>query len=193
MNANYAWYDRNTSNASLLYMTKDDLIRLAEIIRSRNDTESRIAEIIKKRGDKGSVGEYIASRIFGIDLAKSGRQKGYDGIFKSKPLTGSSVDVKFYPKQQWSIDINPKAWPDYFLILAGPERIDSKAHLWLIKSVYLFDARKLKKKLEQRSVKIGRATSVIQDLWHDAEIYPNTVSRFVTVTKEQRRMISLFH
>jgi len=174
-------------------MTKGDLVRLAEIIRSRNDTERRIAEIIKKRGDKGPVGEYIASRIFGIDLAKSGRQKGYDGIFENEPLTGSSVDVKFYPKQQWSIDINPKAWPDYLLVLAGPEKIDSNAHLWLIKSVYLFDAKKLKKKLKQRGVKIGRPTSVAQELWRDAEIYPNAVSRFVTVSKEQRRMISLFH
>lgn len=174
-------------------LSNNDIIRLAEIIRSRNDTEKRIAEIIGRRGDKGPVGEYIASRIFSIELAKSGRQKAYDGFFIKKPLEGKSVDVKFYPKQQWSIDINPKEWPDYFLVLTGPQKVESKAHPWVIESVYLFESKKLKKLLSERGVKIGRPTSVVQEIWRNAEVYPKETNPILSLSKTQRKLLSHFN
>lgn len=168
------------------------MVLLSELVKTRNHIEARIAEIIGREGDKGNFGEFIAARIFNIELAKSGRQKGYDGCFRDGPLAGSKVEIKFYPKQQRSLDINPDAWPDYFLVLVGPRKFGSAARPWRIESIFLFETRTLKRKLAQREVKIGRATSVVTALWDSAEIFPRENKEILPISKEQRNAIDLF-
>ena len=97
-----------------------DLARLAALIQQRNAIDQEIAQLIGRPALIGHVGEYIASRLFGIDLMASASHKGIDGYFGDGPLAGRSVNIKWYAKLEGMLDITPAALPDTYLVLAGP-------------------------------------------------------------------------
>jgi hypothetical protein len=97
----------------------NDLENLSELIKKRNTIEREISRIIQRPAFSGHLGEYIASKIFDIDLNASATQKGHDGIFKSGMLQGKSVNVKLYSKRESLLDISLDSAPDYYLVLSG--------------------------------------------------------------------------
>lgn len=176
-----------------------DLRRLAELVDLRNANEREIAELIGRPGQPGHVGEFIAARIFDIDLEPSANKPGYDGRFGSGPLAQKSVDVKYYSKWEAMLDINIKHTPDYYLVLAGPKSAAASSkgasRSWAVDNVFLFEAKPLIGRLRKRGVKIGTATSVRSNEWEAARIYPVPVGAGkspVTITKTQRDQIGMF-
>lgn len=174
----------------------DDLVRLASLIRQRNAAETEITQIIGRPAALGHLGEHVASRIFGIALARSATEKGIDGHFASGPLQGRSVNVKWYAKQEGMLDIARESVPDYYLVLTGPRSPAAPSRglsrPWVIAAVYLFDARLLSTHLETHAVKVGVATSVREGLWEQAEIYPMPRNAILSVSDEQRHLLGLF-
>ena len=172
------------------------LARLASLIRYRNAVENEMAAIMGRPAHPGHIGEFVASKIFDIELAKSAVNKGSNGHFTTGTLAGKSVDVKKYSLNQGILDIRPDALPDYYLVLAGPKSQPSSskgtAQPWTIASVFLFEAQELIRRLEERGVKIGIATSVIQALWREAEIYPSPNNPRLPLTATQVEMLELF-
>jgi hypothetical protein len=57
----------------------DDLVRLADLVRERNALELAISALISRPAAIGHIGEFIASRIFGITLEQSASARGIDG------------------------------------------------------------------------------------------------------------------
>lgn len=172
-----------------------DLEHLAQLIRDRTPIESRISEIVGRPALIGHVGEYIASTLFSIDLHQSATTKGSDGLFRNAPLTGKTVNIKWYGRLEFVLDINPLAVPDYFLVLCGPRgSVASRGGVrpWLIDAVYLFDAPPLVQNLRAIGVRIGVATSVRTHAWREAEIYPESNNPLMPLSDEQRKMLSLF-
>lgn len=172
-----------------------DLEHLAQLIRDKTAIESRISEIVGRPALIGHVGEYIASRLFSIDLHQSATTKGSDGLFRNAPLTGKTVNVKWYGRLEFVLDINPLGVPDYFLVLCGPRgSVASRGGVrpWLIDAVYLFDAPPLVESLRAIGVKIGVATSVRSATWDAAEIYPAANNLSLVLNETQRRALSLF-
>jgi len=49
------------------------------------------------------------------------------------------------------------------------------------------------KKLEERDLKIGIATSVRKKFWEDAEIYPRQRNKELILTEEQRKLLDMFN
>ncbi len=174
----------------------DELTKLAQLIQVRNQTEKEITALIGRPAQIGHLGEYIASKIFNINLHKSASFKGSDGFFASGNLANSSVNIKWYAKLEGLIDININALPDYYLVLAGPttQKTNSKdeARPWLINGVYLFEANELIQKLNSWKVKVGVATSIRKELWMRAEIYPKQTNLSFVLTEKQRQQLSLF-
>lgn len=174
----------------------DELCRLAELTSERNAVARRIAAIIGRPGLIGHVGEYIASRIFGIELEKSAVSKGVDGHFTGGPLAGKTVNVKWSAKHEGLLNIRPDALADYYLVLAGPRTpaTSSRGSVrpWVIESVFLFGARALVERLRQRGVTIGVATSVVRALWDEAELYPTQRNTDLKLTGVQKDMIAMF-
>jgi len=173
---------------------------LATLIRERNAVAQRITNVIGRPAQIGHVGEYIeyiASRVFNIQIEESAVAKGIDGVFHSGPLAGKTVNVKFYAKREGLLDVRPDAVPDYYLVLAGPRAtaITSRgeARLWHIDWVFLFAGAETPVCLRSRGVKINEATSVIREQWNRAEVYPTTSNRALSPTEEQRNMLQLFH
>ncbi len=76
------------------------LVWLAELLRERNRISSKIATLIGRPALSSHLGEYIASKIFDIELYESATHKGADGQFGSGPLRGKTVNVKLYGKKQ---------------------------------------------------------------------------------------------
>ena len=174
----------------------DDLTRLAQLIQTRNQVARDIASLIGRPAIIGHVGEYIAARVFRIALEESAAQKGIDGRFTDGPLQGRTVNIKWYGQREGLLNITPASLPDYYLAMAGPKApaASSRGAIrpWVICSVHLFDAHELVGDLRGRGIKIGVATSVRQQLWEQAEIYPLPRNGTLVLSAEQRRLLALF-
>ena len=140
----------------------DELAQLAQLLVARDALDSRIAELVGRSARPGDVGEFIAARVFDLELAATATQAGYDGSFRSGPLAGKTVNVKTYGDVLGGLDIG--AHPcDYTLVLTGPPRggvVGVRHHRWRITGVYLFEMTQLLATLTARGVKIGIATSL---------------------------------
>jgi hypothetical protein len=172
------------------------LVRLAELIKKKNAIDGEIAAMVGRPAQVGHVGEYIAAQVFGIELNWSASQKGIDGYFTTGSLMGRSVNIKWYGKHEGLLDLTPEWPPDYYLVLAGPRSVAGSSRgavrPWVIESMFLFDARSLIRVLQARGIKLGVATSVIGQLWNEAEVYPVQRNSLLTLSDEQRSMLELF-
>jgi hypothetical protein len=127
---------------------------------------------------------------------ESASHKSIDGHFSNEPLKERTVNIKWYAKREGLIDITPNALPDYYLVLTGPKSaaISSRGRVrpWIIEAVFLFEAHDLVVQLETRAVKIGIASSIVQQFWEQAEIYPIQRSTKLIVSEEQCQQLMLF-
>jgi len=187
---------RNTGGSSGPMTGRDQLRRLASIIKRRNLVDAEIAGIIGRPAHPGHIGEFVAAAIFDIGLLESATSKGADGHFTRGPLSGRSVNIKKYSKDQGVLDVRLDALPDFFLVLTGARTPAASSRgttaPWIVESVYLLEAAPLVAHLRERGVTIGVATSVRRHVWHDAEIYPCPNNSMLRLTPEQVSMIELF-
>lgn len=180
----------------MLEATLRDLEELAALLSERNRVAREITGLIHRPCQIGHVGEYIASRVFDIQLEESATSKAIDGRFASGPLRGRSVNVKWYAKREGILDITPDYLPELYLVLAGPKTASASSRgevrPWLIDSVHLFEAEPVVARLRERGVKLGVATSLREAEWDQAEIYPRSTSPILQLSQHQRRALSLF-
>lgn len=179
---------------------RDPLVDLADAVREKNVADVPVARVMGRPALPGHFGEFVASRVFDIELHDHAANPGSDGCFRSGRLAGKSVNIKYYTKHDRLLDMNKEgeAGPDYYLVMTGPEEDAGpsleKTRPWVIESVFLFDAANLVCELRKRSPKkkIGVATYVPADLWREARIYWNAVPRLLKVTATRRRQLALF-
>jgi hypothetical protein len=173
-----------------------ELAELAALIRERNALDARLGLLLDRPVNTGHIGEWVAARIFDIELETAANTAGYDGHFTAGPLAGRSVNVKAYGKREGMLDINPNAPLDDYLVFAGAKAALSSSRGTLrpfcIEAVYLFDAHRLHAELELRGVKIGIATSVVTAQWEAAEIYPRSNNPALNVNERQRQQLQMF-
>jgi hypothetical protein len=178
-------------------MHHDQLVRrAAELLHDRNAIDADLARMIGRPVTAGHLGEWIASVVFDIELELSASAKGIDGRFRSGPLRGSTVNVKWYMKHQGLLDTTEHAALDYYLVLAGPPSPAGSSRgttqPWCVDSVYLFDARQLRMEQLARGVKLGIASSVTKQQWLSAQVYPPTAASPLPLTREQTDLLKLF-
>lgn len=173
-----------------------DLKQLAELVHERNRATNRIAGFVGRPAQIGHVGEFVASRIFAIELQQSASAKGIDGRFKHGKLAGKSVNVKWYSKNDGLLAMREDALPDFYLVMAGPkagaESSKGKTRPWVIEYVYLIGAEALVHVLKKRGRKLNEATSIRREDWGMCELYPESRCPYLTLTDQQRAMIKLF-
>ena len=173
-----------------------DLERLADLISRMNQINEEIAALIGRPALQGHIGEYIASRVFNIELEDSASKKGVDGWFLDGSLRGRTVNIKIYGKREGFLDITLSNLADYYLVMTGPrsQPITSKGTVRpiVISNVYLFNMKKLLGELKKRGVKIGEATSVSQKYWDEAEFYPSQTNKELILNVDQRRYLEYF-
>jgi hypothetical protein len=170
--------------------------RVAELLRSRNAIDAEIIEIIDRPVTPGHLGDWVASRIFGIKLDPTVEVAGVDGRFGSGRLAGATVNVKWYLRRESTLDVVRTASPDYYLVMTGPAStvITSRGRTrpWCIRSVFLFESVRLLHDLRERGVALGAGTSVRHSQWEAAEIYPEARNPALPLGPEQKRLLSLF-
>ena len=134
--------------------------------------------------------------VFDIELESSASAKGIDGRFRSGPLQGSTVNIKWYMKHQGLLDTTEHAALDYYLVLAGPLSPAGSSRgttqPWCIDSMYLFDARRLGAEQLARGVKLGIASSVTRQQWLSAQVYPSAAASPLPLTQKQADLLKLF-
>jgi hypothetical protein len=174
----------------------EQLRRIAGLLRERNSIDEEIAGIIQRPMASGHLGEWVASQIFDIELAAVAVEPGFDGRFRSAPLQGKTVNIKWYLKREGMLDTSETATLDYYLVLTGPPSPAASSHAgtrpWRIDAVYLFDARRLRREQIARSVKSGTASSVTRQQWAAAEIYPAATNPILQVTARQAELLEHF-
>jgi hypothetical protein len=177
-------------------MQDSDVARIAEILHERNALDKRIAGIINRPMTSGHLGEWIAARIFDIQLERAATAPAVDGRFTQGNLAGKTVNVKWYLKREGILDVTTSNLLDYYLVLAGPPAPALTSlggtRPWCIQSVHLFDARQLLTDLLARGLKVGVATSVRAAQWTAAEIYPAATNPLLPVGPDQRELLRLF-
>ena len=173
----------------------DNLSWLASLIKSRNTIDGKIADLIGRSAQINNVGEYIAASIFNIAFSEEEeKRRGYDGRFVRGQLAGKTVDVQWRLRHDGLLNIRLDAYPDYYLILTGPESTQStRANPWSIAFAFLFNAQELLNALKERGVQIGSGTSVTGPLWERAEIYPVPRNTRFVLSDEERKMLFLFN
>jgi hypothetical protein len=176
-------------------MRDQKISRIAELLSRRNAIDKEIAAIIQRPMTSGHLGEWIASRIFDIELEASATSAAIDGRFRSGRLEGRTVNIKWYLKQEGVLDTNESATLDYYLVLTGPrsaaESSRGSIRPWCIQAVHLFDARRLRAEQAARGIKPGIASSVIGQQWTDVEIYPRDNNSLLRVTAGQVELLEL--
>lgn len=167
-----------------------ELEHLAELIRAKNEADLAIARLLGRPTLPGNIGEFVAARVFNIELMTSGSNAGYDGKFRAPPFAGKTVNIKTYSRNEWILDIS-KHPCDYYLVLAGPPG-QASVRPWVIDSAYLFDSHRLIPQLQQPGIKIGVATSVRKQYWEASRIYPARQGSPLDLTDDQIARLRLF-
>ncbi len=72
----------------------EELRRLAGLVREKNAVEREIAALTGRPALPGHVGEYVAAAIFDLALHPSAGDRGSDGVFRSGPVAGRSVNMR---------------------------------------------------------------------------------------------------
>lgn len=174
-----------------------ELAELAALLRERNALDARLGRLLNRPVNTGHIGEWIAARIFDVELENAANAAGYDGRFTTgDALAGRSVNVKAYTKHEAILDINLSAPLDYYLVFTGRKAAGGSSRgtirPFCIDAVFLFDAARLHNELKGRGVKIGVATGVRRVQWEAAEIYPRPHNGDLVVTDWQRRQLEMF-
>lgn len=177
-------------------MDEGFLARAASLLRERNAIDAELARLIQRPMTSGHLGEWIAAQVFDIELEVSAVAAGIDGHFRSGPLQGRTVNVKWYLKREGLLDTTESDALDYYLVLTGPPSAAASSRgttrPWRIDSAFLFDARQLRSEQTIRGVKRGTASSVTKQQWTAAEIYPLPTNPQLTVTPRQTGQLKLF-
>ncbi|HEX7302988.1 hypothetical protein [Lentzea sp.] len=161
----------------------NELKRVAELIEERNRVDAALSACIRRPALTGHLGDWIAAQIFGIELRQGA--KGVDG----RLADGRTVNIRWNLKRDNLLDLREDG-PDVCLVLSGPKAA-AETRPMVIDAVYLFDAAQVVADLRARGRKIGVASSVRQELWEAAEVYPRHNPSFV-LTSEQREFLALF-
>jgi hypothetical protein len=183
----------------------DDLERLAALITQLNAVNDQIAHLIGYPAHPGHIAEYVTAAVFDVALNTSKSHKGTDGIFRTGPCCGTTVNIKYKTKRDGGLDlsasVDPTDYPAWYLVLTGPTSgagtsRDTSAP-WVIQEVFLFGASDLLHALSLRGrrpggIQPGIAASVHSALWHAAMIYPDSHNMHFVITDAQRRALSLF-
>jgi len=174
----------------------DGLVEVAMLLQQRNQIDARIARIVQRPMTAGHLGEWIASRVFDIGLEASATAAAIDGRFRTGALAGQTVNIKWYLKREGILDMSASDKLDNYLVLAGPTSAAMTSRggtrPWQIDAVYLFDARRLLAETVDRGVQVGVATSVRNQQWRAAEIYPEQINPRLLVAPSQAERLGLF-
>lgn len=155
-----------------------------------------LAQVAAQLRERNAIDVKLAAQVFDIELEPSAAAAGIDGRFRSGPLKGRTVNIKWYLKRQGLLDTTESTALDYYLVLTGPRSAATSSRgttrPWCIQAVYLFEAGKLRSEQIARGVKRGVASSVTRQQWEAAEIYPAPTSTQLAVTTEQAEQLGLF-
>lgn len=172
------------------------LAELAALIRERNSIDVRIGAILDRPASIGNIGEWIASKVFDIELISAANNAAFDGHFTAGPLVGKTVNVKAYGRQESILDVTTNPTLDYYLVMTGPKGVlkSSRGALrpFCIDWVYLFNSKELLAALDETGVKVGVATSVRTAQWNAAEVYPRSTNPALVLTDEQKTRLAMF-
>ncbi|MFD9704858.1 hypothetical protein [Lentzea sp. NPDC059081] len=166
----------------------NEVKRVADLIQERNRVDAALSACIRRPALTGHLGDWIAAQIFGIELGLGA--KGVDGTLAD----GRTVNVRWNLKRDNLLDLRDGG-PDVYLVLSGPKALAESSRgatrPMVIDAVYLFDAAAVVGELRARGRKVGVASSVREELWDAAEVYPRRNPSFV-LTEEQREFLALF-
>jgi hypothetical protein len=177
-------------------VTDDEVAHIARLLSQRNAIDAAIAAVIHRPMTAGHLGEWIAAQIFDIELEQSAATAAIDGRFRSGPLQGQTVNVKWYLKQEGLLDMTVSAVLDYYLVLTGPRSTASTSRggtrPWHIDHVYLFHAPTLLAEQRARGVKTGVAAGVLKSQWTAAETYPTARNPLLRLQERETGLLRFF-
>ena len=177
-------------------MTDDEVARIASLLTERNAIDDTIAVIIDRPMAAGHLGEWIAAQVFDIQLEHSASTAVIDGQFRTGPLRGHTVNVKWYLKQEGLLDMSESAALDYYLVLTGPRSalLTSRGGTrpWRIDHAFLFHAPSLLAEQQSRGVKTGSQPASAEQNGSPPRSIPTKTTGCCPLSDRQTGLLRLF-
>ena len=101
-------------------MNEEPTKRIAELLHERSTIDAEIARIMHRPMTSGHLGEWLAARVFDIELEPAATATAIDGRFRSGSLRGRTVNIKWHLKREGLLDMSESDLLDYYLVLTGP-------------------------------------------------------------------------
>lgn len=149
-------------------MTPDELSDFADALRRRRSADEELSRLLGHPVERWNLCELVAARALDLELARSDPKQGHLGTFRTGPLAGSRVNLRFYRVRE---PLRPPApgWDcDYHVVLQGSPDAEEPETL---QGVYLFDASSFLRELQRGG---GRK----KEAWKEAEVFPCRSSRW---------------
>jgi hypothetical protein len=96
----------------------EELDELAHLTHG-NDIDARIVRIIGRPMTSGNLGEYIAAKIFDLELESTVVTATIDGRVRSGPLAGNRQRQVGYLRREGLLDMSLANALDHYLVLTG--------------------------------------------------------------------------
>ena len=174
----------------------EELRRLAELVRKRNQKAGRISSIFRQPDQPEKVRERIASRVFGIEISSGPGEKVISGHFTEGKLAGNAVNIKWYARNDGRLSMQENPLPDFYLVLTGPktgkEGSTAAISLWTLDYVYLFRTEVIMGQLRLRGAEPSETTRIRRRDWNRCELYPESRCSYLNLSDAQMEMLKLF-
>jgi hypothetical protein len=138
-------------------------------LRRRRTADEDLSRILGSPVERWNLCELVTARALDVEVELSSAEWGQVGVFRSGPLTGSRVSIKFYSAREYLCPTGPEPPCDYHVAIKGPP--DTRLPE-LIHRIYLFEVAGLPEEMEGR----GSSMAQVDDSWDAFEIYPRSFS-----------------
>lgn len=157
-------------------MDETDFQVYFDALRRRRSADEELSRVLGQPVEGRNLCELIAARAMDIELEPSDREVGLVGIFRSGPLAGSRVSLRFHRHLEVLRPPKPEESCDYHVVLLGPPDTSSPD---LLDSMYLFDTASFARESQR-----GQAPEARKDGWREAEIFPRQGAPWQVVEEE---------
>jgi hypothetical protein len=150
-------------------MTQDEFIDFADALRRRRAADDDLSRILGRPVERWNLCELVTARALDVELELSSVEWGQVGVFRSGPLAGSRVSVRFYSSLEPLRPTGPEPPCDYHVAIKGPP--DTRFPE-LIHRIYLFEVAGIPEEIERR----GGSMAQVDETWDAFEVFPRSFS-----------------
>gem|GEM_PF-1480306 len=163
-------------------MTQDELSDFADALRRRRAADDDLSRILGLPVERWNLCELVTARALDVEVELSSVEWGQVGVFRSGPLAGSRVSVRFYSAMEPLRPTAPEPPCDHHVAILGPP--DTRFPE-LIHGIYLFEVAWIFEEMERS----GGLMAQVDEAWDAFKVFPGSFSPWKVIQSEARGLL----